>query len=296
MKVLIAGSSGLIGDALVSHFESKGDEIVRLVRTPGEEGTIFWDVHYGILDADALEGFDAVINLAGANVAEKRWTSKRKTEILESRVFSTILLCKRLAGLKKPPKVLINASAVGFYGNQGSSIVDESSLKGNGVLADVCRKWEASTSPIKDKGIRLVLARFGIVLSPKGGALKKMLLPFRLGLGGKIGAGDQWMSWVAIEDVVKSIEYLINNEDIQGAVNICTPNPVTNEEFTKILGNVLHRPTLLSVPAFAVRLVFGEMADEMLLASTKVSPRRLVDSGYVFQYPELESTLRHYLH
>lgn len=187
MKVLIAGSSGLIGGALVSHFESKGDEVVRLARNQGEKGTIFWDIQSGILDVDALEGFDAVINLAGANVAQKRWTSERKTEILESRVFSTILLCKRLADLKKPPKILINASAVGFYGNQGSSLVDESTPPGNGVLADVCRKWEASTSPIKDKGIRIVFARLGIVLSPKGGALKKMLLPFRLGLGGKIG-------------------------------------------------------------------------------------------------------------
>jgi len=287
MKILVAGSSGLIGKALVSSLVAQGHQVVRLVRRQGEPNAIHWNPAEGVLNPADIEGFDAAINLAGENVAEGRWTEQRKRGILNSRVQATQLLSTTLSRLQNKPKVLINASAIGFYGDCGAKIVDEMSPVGQGFLADVCQKWEAAAEPAVQAGIRVVFTRFGVVLSKEGGALATMLTPFKWGLGGKIGSGHQFMSWVAIEDVVGAIHFVLTHEGLQGPVNVNAPNPVTNEEFTKLLGKALHRPTFFSLPAFAAKLAFGQMADEMLLASARVEPRRLLESGYVFMYPHL---------
>jgi hypothetical protein len=248
-----------------------------------------------MLDAAALRGADAVIHLSGESVASGRWTAARKASILESRIASTTLLARTIAGMEDLPKTWLCASAIGIYGDCGERVVDETGASGKGFLADVCRKWEEAARPAAEAGCRVVNLRFGVVLSEHGGALKAMLGPMRLGLGGAIGNGRQYMSWIALDDAVGAIMHVLESAAVSGPVNLVSPNPATNAELTKALGRVLSRPTLFAVPAFAIRLALGEMADEMLLASTRVRPARLIESGYRFAWPELEPMLRHAL-
>lgn len=295
MKVLVTGSRGLVGSALLAWLAARGDSVDRLVRgTDAAAGAQVWDPDRGQLEA-ALEGYDAVVHLAGENIANRRWSAKQKRRIRDSRVEGTRLLCRRLAELRNRPKVLIAASAVGYYGCNPSGVVDEGSPAGTGFLAEVCQAWEASTEPAGAAGIRVVNLRLGVVLSGRSGALAKMLLPFRLGLGGRIGTGDQFVSWIAIDDVLGAIGHAIADERLSGPVNATAPEAVTNSELTRALGKVLHRPTVFPMPAFAARLAFGEMANELLLASVRVIPLRLVEHGFVFEFPNLEDALRHVL-
>jgi uncharacterized protein (TIGR01777 family) len=238
---------------------------------------------------------DAVVHLAGANIAAGRWTAEQKARIRDSRVNSTRLLSETFAKLAQPPKVFVCASATGFYGDRGADIMTEDSPAGSGFLAEVCEAWEAATQPARNAGIRTVMLRFGMILSSAGGALAKMLLPFKLGVGGVIGSGDQYWSWIGLDDVVGAIHHALVNDTLEGAVNTVAPQPATNREFTKSLGKILGRPTIFPLPGFAARLALGEMADELLLASTRVEPAKLAASGYAFRHPELEGALRHYL-
>jgi uncharacterized protein len=297
MIVAITGSSGLVGTALVDALEGEGNLVRRLVRRPVRDGKheIQWDPAAGRIDAAALAGIDAVIHLAGVNLAAQRWTESFKAEIRDSRVRGTQLLCDALAGLSTKPGVLVSASAVGYYGDSGDKTVDETSPPGSGFLADLCREWEAVTQPVRDSGIRVVNLRLGVVLSLRGGALAQMLTPFKLGVGGAIGSGRQYFSWITLDDLVSAIGFALRTAALSGPVNAVAPQPVTNREFTKTLGRVLGRPTVLPMPAFAARLAFGEMADEMLLSGVRVEPRVLLTSGFKFQFPELEPALRHLL-
>ena len=237
----------------------------------------------------------AVVHLAGENIAAGRWTPARKAEIRRSRVDGTRNLCEVLARLPHPPKVLVSASAIGLYGDRGAEILTEESAAGTGFLAEVCREWEAAAAPAARVGIRVVNLRFGMVLSPTGGALKKMLLPFKLGMGGRIGSGEQFTSWIALDDVIGAIHHVLCEESVRGAVNAVAPEPASNADFTRTLARVLRRPTLLPLPAFAARLALGEMADALLLGGARVMPARLQASGYRFRFPDLESALRHLL-
>ena len=297
MKILVSGSSGLIGSELVAALIEEDHEVVRLVRTKPVDGElrVSWDPESRQLDASLLGGLDAVVHLAGENVATRRWTPAQKKRIRGSRVEGTRFLCETLAQLKNPPKVLVSASAIGYYGDRGDEILDESSPPGSGFLADICRDWEAATRPASDHRIRVVQLRFGIVLSAHGGPLAKMLPPFRFGLGGVVGSGRQYISWIAIEDAMRVIRMALVAENLRGPANAVSPSPVTNREFTKALGHVLHRPTLFPLPAFAAKLVLGEMGKELLLASTRVSPRKLLEAGFEFRHPDLEGALRHVL-
>jgi uncharacterized protein (TIGR01777 family) len=296
VKVLVTGSSGLVGTALVDFLRTGGHVVKRLVRgewSNDPEG-IAWDPESGVFEAEEIEGYDAIVNLAGENIAG-RWTEDKKSKILHSRVDGTKNLCKSLRELKNPPKVLISASAIGYYGNQGIELLSEDSSSGKGFLAEVCRQWESAAHEAEKAGIRVVILRLGIVLSGRGGVLAKMVPPFRLGLGGMIGDGSQYMSWIAIDDLVGIIYHALTHADLQGPVNAVSPNPVTNKEFVKTLGKVVRRPTLLPMPAFFAHLLMGEMADELLLSSERVEPRKLLESDYHFQYPQLEGALRHLL-
>jgi uncharacterized protein (TIGR01777 family) len=295
MKVLIAGASGLVGSALIPALGAEGAEVTRLVRTSAGAGEIEWHPNNDQIDATKLEGFDAIINFAGENIAGGRWTDDVKRKIHDSRVNGTHLLSEAIAGLKQPPKVFLCASATGIYGDRDDETLDEQSDSGGGFLAGVCREWEQATEPAGAAGVRTVNLRFGPILAREGGMLAKLLTPFKMGMGGKVGSGKQYISWVAIDDAVGAIKLALKDESIRGPLNIVSPRPVTNEEFTKTLGHVLSRPTALSVPAFAARLAFGEMADEMLLTSQRVIPKRLNDVGYEFEYPELEGAFRKYL-
>jgi len=292
MKVLIAGASGLVGSALIPPLKADGAEVTRLVRSTPKPGEIEWHPNQDAMDAARLEGFDAIINLAGENVAGGRWTEDQKRKIHDSRVNGTHLLSEAMAKLAKPPHAFLCASATGFYGDREDEVLDEHSDSGGGFLAGVCREWEKATEPAVAAGVRVVNLRFGVILSREGGMLSKLLTPFKMGMGGKVGSGKQFISWVAIDDVTSAIKLALSDETFRGPVNVVSPNPVTNEVFTKTLGHVLSRPTALAMPAFAARLAFGEMADEMLLASQYVVPKRLMDAGYEFKYPELEGALR----
>ena len=292
MRILVSGSSGLIGRAVGRSLRDEGHEVVPLVRSGGDgRSSILWDPASQRFDAASADGADAVIHLAGDSIASGRWTAAKKKAIRDSRIVGTQLLAEGIAGCSRPPAVLIAASAVGYYGNRGDEIVDESSSLGQGFLAEVCRDWEAAAEPARAAGIRVAHLRFGVVLAKEGGALATMLPPFRLGLGGKLGDGRQWMSWLTLEDVVSVVRFVLRG-DVSGPWNVVAPTPVRNDEFTRALGRVLSRPTFFSVPAFAARLVFGEMADEALLASTRVVPKRLLDAGFRFQHGELERALR----
>lgn len=296
MKVLVSGATGLVGSALVPLLTTGGHEVSRLRRSGGTAAAdVAWDPQRGLTDPASAEGMDAAVHLAGENIASGRWTAARKSQIRESRIIGTRLLCESLARLQKPPKVLVCASAIGFYGDRGDVLLDETSPCGRGFLSEVCRDWEDATEPASSCGIRVVNARFGVILSPRGGALAKMLTPFRLGAGGVVGSGKQFMSWIGIDDAVRAILHCLTTAEVSGPVNVVAPEAVTNAEFTKALGRVLRRPTILPMPAFAARMAFGEMADELLLASTRVAPRRLVETGFSFQDSLLQPCLRRLL-
>jgi len=294
MKILIAGSSGLIGTALRDFLTTGGHEVTPLIRKQGEG--IVWNPETQEINLSDLEGFDAIINLAGENLADSRWSTAKKQRILESRVKSTQLLAESVKKLSHPPKVFINASAIGYYGNVPEGDVTESHLAGEGFLSDVCQQWEAATDCLIGEDIRIVLLRTGVVLSPKGGALKAMLTPFKLCFGGVIGSGNQMMSWIDIEDQIRAIYFCLNMDSIHGPINLTAPNPVSNREFTKALGKALNRPTIFPMPEFVAQTLFGEMADEMLLSGAKILPEKLQKHGFTFQYPTLDDSLKHLLH
>jgi uncharacterized protein (TIGR01777 family) len=293
MKLLLSGSHGLVGKALSKSLTKDGYEVINLVRRDRVYGKpeIEWHPNKGLLDASQIEGFDAVVHLAGESIASGRWTDEKKRRIRESRVLGTTLLSQALARLSRPPLRFICASAIGYYGSRGDEVLTEESRAGNDFLSEVCVEWERATQPASEKGINTCMTRFGIILDKEGGALEKMLTPFRLGLGGKIGDGKQWMSWIALNDVVSALGFLLESSSMHGPVNIVAPNPVTNADFTKTLGKVLSRPTFLSVPAFAARLAFGEMADGLLLSSAKVESKKLKDEGFKYRFPNLDAAL-----
>ena len=297
MKVVVSGSSGLVGSALVPHLREEGHEVLRLVRGPATvAGEISWDPKAWKLDPAALEGCDAVIHLAGASIAEGRWTAARKELIRQSRVDSTRFLAQTLAALAKPPEVLISASAIGFYGDRGEEELDEKSPVGFGFLAEVCRQWEAAAEPAAKAGIRVVHPRLGMVLDGSGGALGRMLLPFRMGLGGALGSGKQWVSFIHLEDVVHILSLALRQQDWAGPLNVVAPTPVRQRDFAAALAGELHRPALLWTPGFLLEALLGEMAEELLLASTRVLPRCLLAAQYPFRSPNLESALQDALH
>jgi uncharacterized protein (TIGR01777 family) len=297
MNIAVTGSSGLIGTALLGALRAEGHEVRCVVRRPAKSGAheIPWDPERGTIDAADFSGVDAVVHLAGAGVAARRWSESYKNEIRDSRVRGTGLLCRTLASLAVKPAVLVSASAVGYYGDRGEEPVDESAPPGRGFLADVCHEWEAATHPARDADIRVVNLRIGVVFSSKGGALTQMLTPFRLGLGGVVGSGDQYISWITLDDVVRAIQFTLHAAAIAGPVNAVAPHPATNRELTKTLGRILGRPTFFSMPAAAARLAFGQMADEMLLPGARVLPHALATAGFEFLYPQLEPALRHAL-
>jgi len=292
MKILVSGSNGLVGKALVETLKDAGHSVSRLVRSMlAYTHEISWDPEAGFLDKSRLPGNEVVVHLAGESIMGW-WTAAKKQKILASRVKGTRLLAEALAKCPDKPRVFISASAVGYYGDRGNEVLKEESPSGTGFLADVCRQWERACEPAAEAGIRVVNFRTGIVMSKEGGALGKMLLPFKMGMGGILGTGKQWMSWIAIDDLVGIISYLITADSLQGPVNAVSPTPVTNEEFTKTLGRVLSRPTVIPMPAFAARLIFGEMADELLLGSSRVDPKKLKAAGYPFHYQRLEEALK----
>jgi uncharacterized protein (TIGR01777 family) len=293
MRVSITGATGLVGSALVPALVRDGHDVARVGRS--SRAQVRWDPDTGHVDPEAVAGRDAVVHLAGESIAAGRWTEARKARILESRSRGTRVLAEAAARADPRPDVLVCASAIGFYGDRGGEVLTEASPAGRGFLAEVCRAWEDACSPAREAGIRVVHLRFGMVLSPRGGALARMLLPFRLGAGGVVGSGRQWWSWVAQDDVVGAIRHALVTPPVDGPVNVAAPNPVTNAEFTSTLGRVLRRPTLVPVPALAARLAFGEMADALLLASARVLPRRLEETGFAFRHPLLEGALRHLL-
>jgi len=297
MRILVTGSTGLIGTALVPLLSGRGHEVIRLVRPGSASSTdvVHWDPRSGTIDAAAIEGLDGVVHLAGENIAAGRWRATQKDQIRESRVGGTNLLSESLARLARPPQVWISASAIGYYGDRGDEILREESPPGFGFLPKVCVAWEAATKAAEDRGIRVVHLRTGIVFSKAGGALAKMLPVFGMGVGGVIGNGRQYMSWVALDDVIGAIHHAMTTDGLRGPVNAVAPTPVTNREFTKTLGRVLSRPTLFPLPALVARLALGEMANELLLASQRVAPARLIASGYQFRFPDLEGALRHLL-
>lgn len=297
MKILVSGSHGLVGQALIDSLTADGHEVLRLVRRERSFGApeVEWHPEQGQIDAQHLEGFDAVVHLAGESIASGRWTDEKKRAIRESRSQGTSVLSEALAKLSRPPLVFVSASAIGYYGDRGDELLTESSAPGDDFLSSVCVEWENATRPAMEKGIRTVHTRFGIILDANGGALAQMLTPFRMGVGGRVGSGEQWMSWIALDDVVNGLKFLIADKPVQGPVNFVAPNPVTNAEFTKTLGRVLSRPTIFPIPAFAVRLAFGELADALLLSSQKVDATVLQDNGFLFSWPTLEPALRHIL-
>jgi uncharacterized protein (TIGR01777 family) len=296
MNILITGASGLVGSALTLAFKNRNDTVYTLVRRPPRNTyEITWQPDDSYIDVAAIPQIDAVVHLAGESIASRRWTIKRKKSIHNSRVNGTQLLANTLAHLDHPPHTLISASAIGFYGHRADEELIEDSPPGTGFLPEVCQAWENAAQPAIGAGIRTVYPRIGMVLSARGGALGKMHLPFKLGLGGVIGSGTQYMSWVSLDDLINILLFLIDTPALSGPVNSVSPTPVTNREFTKTLGRVLSRPTLLPLPSFAARLALGEMADGLLLASTRVLPTQLQASTFIFTHPTLEPALRHFL-
>lgn len=295
MKVAVTGTSGLIGSSLLSFLSKKNISVCKILRESTTENEISWKPETGEWNSAFTDGIDGIVHLAGENIATGKWTKEKKKKIKNSRIEGTKRLCNHVLKLPSPPSVFVCASAVGFYGDRGVEVLNEDSSRGSGFLSDVCIGWEQATKTISNAGIRVINLRFGMVLSNAGGALAKMLTPFKMGMGGRIGNGKQYMSWVAIDDVIGAIYHALFTESLKGPVNVTSPNPVTNMEFTKILGRVLNRPTIIPMPAFAARLIFGEMANELLLTSTRVEPKKLLNTEYRFQYPELEDALKHIL-
>jgi uncharacterized protein (TIGR01777 family) len=295
MQVTISGAHGLLGRALVPFLNTGGHATRRLVRGAAGGSDFQWDPVQGTIDRAAFAGQDGVVHLAGESIAESRWTPARKARMRDSRVDGTRLLARTLADLPHPPRVLVCASAIGFYGDRQETELTEDSPIGKGFLADVCGAWEEAARPAVEAGIRVVHLRIGVVLTPAGGALQRMLLPFRLGAGGRLGSGRQWMSWISVDDAIAALHHALVHDSLAGPVNVTAPGAVRNAEFTRVLGKVLSRPTLAAVPGFALRLALGEMADELLLASARVLPARLLASGFRFSHPTLEPALRHLL-
>ena len=292
MRVAVTGSSGLIGTALVARLRDEGHDVVRIVRSPGTDG-VRWDPEAGTIDANGLAGVEGVVHLAGEGIGEKRWTDEQKRRIRESRTKGTALLATTLAGLDPQPSVLVSGSGVGYYGLRGDEILTETSSNGTGFLAELCRDWEAAAQPAVDAGIRTVFLRTGIVLAPKGGALGRMLPLLKLGLGGKLGGGNQWWSWISLEDEVRLIIHALTTPSVEGPLNAVAPNPVTNAELTKEAGKVAGRPTFAAVPKFALGLVMGgELTEEMILASQRAQPTVAEASGFTFSHPDVRSALR----
>ena len=292
--VAIAGASGFIGSALTRHLTTQGHVVRRIGRASSRGADFQWDLDTGRLDPAALDGADAVVNFTGATIAQ-RWTSDHKRAILASRLRSTEILAKTMAAVRTPPGVFLSTSAIGVYGSRGDEPIDERSRPGTGFLADVVQQWEKAAVPAQDAGVRLVHPRMGLVMHPDGGVLAKLVPVFNLGGGGRIAKGTQWMSWIGLHDLLRALVFLIETPALSGAVNVTAPNPVTNADFSHTLGDVLHRPAIATVPEFAVKLMFGEMGEETLLAGQRVLPRRLVDAGFAFDFPELAAALRHEL-
>jgi uncharacterized protein (TIGR01777 family) len=292
-SVAMTGSTGMVGGSLAQVLSTGGYPLRHFGRSKPEFGDDFvsWNPAEEPLPADTFEGIEAVVHLAGENISEGRWTAEKKRRLRDSRIESTRAIAENLAKLPKRPKVFVCASAIGYYGNRGDELLNEDSAPGDDFLAELCRDWEAACQPARDAGIRVVNLRIGVVLSARGGALAKMLLPFRLGLGGVVGSGTQYMSWVALDDLVGIIVHAVHDENLSGPVNAVAPNPVTNREYTKTLGRVLSRPTIVPLPAFAAKLAFGEMADALLLSSTRVEPSKLLAEGYAYRTPTLEEAL-----
>jgi uncharacterized protein len=293
-RILVSGASGPIGGALLPALKEQGATVIRLVRKSGKgNDQIVWDPAHP-LSPDLVSGFDAVIHLSGESIVG-RWTDAKKRRIIDSRIQGTGHLVEAIARASQPPSVFVSASAVGYYDNRGDEILREDSPSGQGFAAEICRQWEAATQPAAQAGIRTAQTRFGVVMSADGGALPKMLPPFRLGLGGNLGDGRQWSPWVSVRDVVGAIQHVLSNESLSGPVNIVSPNPVTNAEFTRVLASVLHRTAIFPMPALAIRLIFGQMGEELFLASARVEPAKLMASGYQFQHPDLKNALQEIL-
>ena len=297
LRVALTGASGLLGSGLTPFLTTGGHLVTPLIRHGAREGAVTWDPPAGRIDADGLAGVDAVVHLAGETIAA-RWTEARKRRIRESRLQGTRLMAETLASMARPPRVLVSASGVGVYGSRGEEVLTESSSTADAphdFFVELAREWEAATEPARAAGIRVVLLRLGVILTPAGGALQRMLPPFRLGVGGPLGSGRHWLSWVAMDDAIGAIHHALMTESLEGPVNLTAPEPVRNRDFAATLGRVLRRPALVPVPAAALRLLFGDMADTALLASQRVLPARLIQSGYEFRYPSLEGALRHVL-
>jgi uncharacterized protein (TIGR01777 family) len=294
MNILITGSSGLIGTSLVRSLKISGNTVLSLSRTPGEDG-FKWDPVRGQIELPHNVNIEAVIHLAGENISRARWSKKQKGRILDSRVKGTRLLIDTIIRLQPPPKTLLSASGIGIYGDRHDVLLGEDDHPGEGFLVDVAREWEAATRLASEAGIRVANLRMGVVMSKEGGVLRRLLPLFKYGFGSVLGSGNQYMSWITIDDVVRAIEYILTNEDIKGPVNMVAPNPVTNREFTKTLGVVLRRPAIFRIPSWAIQAVYGEMGKELLLASTRALPRCLLSSGFDFQFPYLREGLRHML-
>lgn len=294
LTVAITGSTGMIGESLTHFLTTGGHRVIRVVRDSRRvgDGRVFWNPAVGEIDAEALKGADAVVHLAGTSIGSGRWTAARRKSILESRVKATELISRTLAELRGGPKVLISASAVGFYGDRGSETLDESASSGKGFLAEVCRAWEAATRPAERAGLRVVHLRGGVVLSPAGGAIGQMLLPFKMGVGGRLGSGKQYMSWIDLDDHVALIHHVLYTDSLRGPVNSTAPHPVTNATFTDALGRAVGRPTVIPVPALALKAVFGELGTEALLWGQRVLPRKALEAGFRFFYDGVEESLR----
>lgn len=291
MKHLITGGTGLIGQKLQDRLKKRGDEVFVLTRKKDTSSPhhLYWNPDDRVLDSNHFKDIDTVFHLAGESIAEGRWTPARKERIKQSRIQSTQLLVQAIAKSGHKPKNFFSASAVGFYGDTGDKIVDENQAPGKGFLAEVGQQWEESSQPLREQGIRLVHMRIGVVLSPEGGALQKMLLPFKMGLGGPLGSGDQYWSWITLDDILNAMEFLLDHEEIKGPVNFVSPQPLTNKEFTKALGQALHRPTVFQAPGFALKMAMGEMAQELLLASAGAKPKVLEEAGFAFEHPDIHT-------
>ncbi|MBW2634793.1 MAG: TIGR01777 family oxidoreductase [Deltaproteobacteria bacterium] len=297
LHILMSGAGGVVGSSLIPFFTTGGHRVTRLVRRKPlkNENERFWDPQKGILDIEDTDSFDVVIHLSGENIGQGRWSPEKKRKIIESRNKTTALIARHISRMAKPPEVFLSASAIGFYGDRGDEVMTEENECGTDFISGVCSQWENAAIPALEKGIRVVFLRIGVVLSPVGGALQRLLPSFKMGLGGKVGSGGQYMSWISMDDLIGTVYHAINDESLSGPVNIVAPAPVSNLELTRTLGKVISRPALFTIPAWLIKLLFGEMGQEILLASTRVKPEKILAAGYRFRHPDLERALRHLL-